>query len=149
GSIRIPASCCGLVGLKPSRDLMPAGPTLGEVWAGLATDHVLARSVRDSALALAATAGADPGAPHPAPVLRRELLDRLDGPDGVLDAPRLRIGFVDSRLEGEAIDARVADAVRAVARRLEALGHRVEPAWLGVTTDQVMEPVVRVMTCWA
>ncbi len=149
GSIRIPASCCGLVGLKPSRDLMPAGPAMGEVWAGLATEHVLARSVRDSALALAATAGADPGAPHPAPVLRRELLVRLAAPDGLANAARLRIGFVDSRLEGAAIDARVAEAARAVARRLEALGHHVEPAQLGVATDEVMEPVVRVMTCWA
>jgi amidase len=61
----------------------------------------------------------------------------------------LRIGLIDSRLEGTAIDARVAGAVREVARRLESLGHRVEPARLAVTTDEVMEPVVRVMTCWA
>jgi amidase len=156
GSIRIPASCCGLVGLKPSRDLMPAGPTMGEVWAGLATEHVLARSVRDSALALAVTAGADAGAPHPAPVIRRDLLERLARvgvaeavAEPVAEGGRLRIGFFDGRFDGSPIDAGIAEAVRAAARLLETLGHRVEPAHLPVAAEDVMEPVVRVMTCWA
>jgi amidase len=69
GSIRIPAAACGLVGLKPSRGLMPMGPLAGEGWGGMAIDHTVTRSVRDCAASLQAGAGADPGAPYAAPAL--------------------------------------------------------------------------------
>ncbi|MEP1590861.1 amidase [Sulfitobacter sp.] len=67
GSIRIPASCCGVFGLKPSRGLVPMGPYRGEGWGGLAADGVLSRSVRDTARALDLVAGKEPGAPYAAP----------------------------------------------------------------------------------
>jgi amidase len=84
GSIRIPASCCGLFGLKPTRGRNPFGPDLGEGWHGLACDHVLTRSVRDSAAMLDATAGPDVGAPYYTPAPPRPFLDEVGRDPGTL-----------------------------------------------------------------
>jgi amidase len=88
GSIRIPASCCGLFGLKPTRGRNPLGPDLGEAWHGLACDHVLTRSVRDSAAILDVTAGPDVGAPYYAPPPSRPFLDEVETEPG-----KLRIAY--------------------------------------------------------
>jgi amidase len=133
GSIRIPASACGLIGLKCSRGLMPQGPLAGEGWGGLTTDHVLSRSVRDSARALAASAGADPGAPYAAPPL-----GALDG-----EPPPLRIGLLDTFYEGDPVHPEVKAAVQALAAELQALGHRVAPLKLDFSTRDVVTPVMQ------
>ena len=120
GSIRIPASCCGLFGLKPTRARVPAGPMAGEGWAGMSTEHVLTRSVRDSAAMLDATCGTDLGAPYSLPRPTRPFLDEVGAPPG-----RLRIAFLKTGLSGEAIDPEVAEAVDLAAALCSKLGHKV------------------------
>jgi amidase len=138
GSIRIPASACGLFGLKASRGLMPTGPLAGEGWGGLTTDHVVSRSVRDSARALDATAGVDAGAPYAAPVLPASCHAALaDVPHG------LRIGLVNQFYEGDPVHPEVAAVVQAFADQLQRLGHHVERATLPFSTHEVLLPVMK------
>ncbi len=137
GSIRIPAACCGLVGLKPSRGLMPAGPDAGEGWGGLATEHVLSRTVRDTAAALDATAGADAGAPYAAPPRPAGGYRRAAEAGARGEAPRLRIAVLDRGFDRAPIHPEVAQAVGLVARVFEGLGHEVEPG--APTFDLVAE----------
>jgi amidase len=88
GSIRIPASCCGLLGLKPTRGRNPLGPDFGDIFSGLVIDHVLTRSVRDSAALLDTTAGPDVGDPYWAPPPARPFLQEVGADPG-----QLRIAF--------------------------------------------------------
>jgi amidase len=130
GSIRIPASCCGLFGLKPSRGMIPTGPDLGELWGGLTIEHVITRSVRDSAAMLDATAGADPGAPYAAPGRARPYLEEVRTEPG-----RLHIAFTRQALFGHQVHADCIAGVEETARMLESLGHTVEEAAPPVATE--------------
>ena len=125
GSIRIPASCCGLVGLKPSRGRVSLGPLFGDLMGGLVNEHVLTRSVRDSAAVLDVLAGFEPGDPYAAPPPRRPFLDEVGAP-----AEPLRVGFTLRYRDPSGREQRVAPAceaaVTATARLLEELGHHVE-----------------------
>src|SRR5213080_878779 len=89
GSIRIPASECGLVGLKPTRGRTSLGPDAGESWAGAVAEHVVTRSVRDTAAVLQAVAGPMPGDPYAASTPRRPFTDEVGADPG-----RLRIGVL-------------------------------------------------------
>lgn len=123
GSIRIPASHNGLIGLKPSRGRVPAGPLEGPGWGGLSIELAVTRTVRDTALMLDVLCAPEPGAPYAAPPPVRPYREEVGRDPG-----RLRIAVVpDSLLAGEN-DPEVRRALDEAAARAEALGHEVEIA---------------------
>ena len=122
GSIRNPAGACGVVGLKPSRGRTSLGPALGEGWSGCVTEHVITRSVRDSAAVLDCVAGPANGDPYAAPPPARPYLAEVGRDPG-----RLRIGCFAKNAE-IAPHAEAEAAVANAARLLAALGHAVEDA---------------------
>ncbi|MEV4168055.1 amidase [Nonomuraea sp. NPDC049709] len=123
GSIRIPASLCGLVGLKPSRGRVSLGPAMGEGWSGFSCPGFVTRTVRDTAAALDLVSGRYPGDPYDAPALPGSLAGEVGRDPG-----RLRIGFLSTHPRGDVPEVpEVTEAVTGAAALLESLGHDVTP----------------------
>jgi amidase len=123
GSIRIPASMCGVVGLKPSRGRCSFGPGAGERWSGLSCEFALTRSVRDTATLLDAVAGPIPGDPYSAALPEQSFTELAARKPG-----RLRIGYMNDTPRDIEIHPDCVRAVEKTAKLLEELGHDVELA---------------------
>jgi len=131
GSIRIPASCCGLVGLKPTRARNSLAPQYGDLMGGLVCEHVVTRSVRDSAAILDVTAGPVPGDPYWAPPRRGVSFAAA----AEVPPERLRIAVLTASPTGSDVDPECIAAAHAAAALCESLGHHMEEASLEVDGD--------------
>jgi amidase len=137
GSIRIPASCCGVVGLKPTRGRVSEDPDFGEVLLGLGINFAVTRSVRDSAAMLDAVQGPGVGDPYVIPPPVRPYLEEVSTPPG-----NLRIAFTTAGWNGTASDHKCARAVEDAAQLLESLGHTVVQAAPTIDFDALVNACV-------
>jgi len=127
GSIRIPAACCGLVGMKPTRDRVPNLPDGFDYAMGFCIDHVVTRSVRDSAAMLDATGLPEPGSPYAIPAKAGPYLDEVSRSPG-----KLRIAWSPDTPSGQPLDPEVLKVLEHTAAALAALGHEVRAESIGV-----------------
>jgi amidase len=132
GSIRIPASYCGVFGMKPTRYRTPQGPDTFEAWFGASAGHVVSRSVRDSALLLDVSHGHEKGSPYWLAPQERPFADEVQRTPG-----RLRVGLVSDSLTGMALESDIREVLDETVRLVLSLGHDVETVKLPVDPQQL------------
>ncbi len=141
GSIRIPASCCGVFGLKPTRGRNSLGPNVGDIYSGLVAEHVVSRTVRDSAALLDATSGYGLGDPYCAPAPSRPFAKEVGA-----DTGKLKIAFFVKAPLGTPIHADCVAAAEDAAKLLVGLGHEVVNAAPAIDGEAMWK---HFMTIWA
>ncbi len=141
GSIRIPAACTGLFGMKPSRGRIPMGPERTESWNGLSTIHAVSRSVRDNAALMDATAGPETGQRYHCPPPASSFLAALER-----DPAPLRIGVWATAPNGVAPDPDAREGLEATMKLLEELGHIVDDADPGLDGDALEKGMLMVVS---
>ena len=139
GSIRIPAACCGLVGLKTTRDRNPNGPDDGDRAIGFVVDHVVSRTVRDSAAMLDATGYAEPASPYALPAKERPYLEEVSRSPG-----KLKIAWSSETASGRPIDPQVQAGLERTVDLLKGLGHEMVEQGLGVDFRELYKAQGRV-----
>jgi amidase len=144
GSIRIPASCCGLVGMKPTRARNTLAPLMGDIMSGLVVEHAVSRSVRDSAALLDCTAGPGIGDPYVAPLPERPYLEEVSRDPG-----RLRVAIWSRNIRGGEIDPECRKAIENTASLLIELGHEVEEVAPPIDADMITNAFLTIWTAGA
>lgn len=142
GSVRIPASSCGLFGFKATRARFPDGPYIGEGWAGMVVDGFLTRSVRDAAALMDACEGADLGAPYWAPPLAEGYVAAIRR-----KPRRMRVALCTTTFAGAPVDPECSKAAEAAAKLVLDLGHEVEEARPKADHDGMMRAWTKIVAC--
>ena len=143
GSIRIPASCCGLVGLKPTRNRVPTGPTFGDWLNGLAGELVVSRSVRDTAAILDAVQGTDVGPPDLITPPERPYMEELTQAPG-----KLRIAWSDKAISGVDVHPDVVAGLHETVKLMESLGHELVEDQIEIDWSHFFEALIVLWTAY-
>jgi len=143
GSIRIPASCCGLVGLKPTRNRVPTGPTFGDWLNGLAGELVVSRSVRDTAAILDAVQGTDVGPPDLITPPERPYMEELTQAPG-----KLRIAWSDKAISGVEVHPDVVAGLHETVKLMESLGHELVEDQIEIDWSHFFEALIVLWTAY-
>ena len=143
GSIRIPASCCGLVGLKPTRNRVPTGPSFGDWLNGLAIELVVSRTVRDTAAFLDAVQGPDTGPPDIITPPANPYLEDVGTPPG-----KLRIGWTGTPISGVNVHADVIDGLHETVKLMESLGYELVEEKFEIDWNHFFEGLLTLWTAY-